>query len=382
MRIIYVLPSLDTGGAELQTINQVNFLYKNNIGCELVILSSNTKNISSVELPANLVHVFSKNPYYTLNKGFIYKLPYMIRQFLSLIPKNEKVQIILILEPTHFVGRLVKFFRRGIVLHCYYRSIHFNEDESPFVNVFYSLNKFLSKKMDDSSLFISEAVRKNIRSIYFTKNELCLPNSLQARNIDHAEGRTLLAKYGIKQEYKILVAGRFHKVKGHEKFLEEFAGFIHALNLSPVEVALILVGDGPERQNIEEKIEELNIGAFVFLVGEQPHDVLLSLHKSCNLVVIPSLREGFGNVAIEGLMQKSLMLVSNVDGLGEIIEDNRNGFSYDVQQPGAAKEKLIFLYQNRSRTLMNPDALYEEFLAKYTLGSQMEKITEHLKKFE
>ncbi|MCA6078361.1 glycosyltransferase family 4 protein [Fulvivirga sedimenti] len=236
--------------------------------------------------------------------------------------------------------------------------------------------------MDNSSIFISKAVKENIESTHHTTNTLCLPNSLPIKKIDGSQATELLKKYSIDQEFKILIPGRFHFKKGHLQFLDEFAEFLNALKLQPYEVALIFAGDGPERTAIEEKIHKLNINPYVYLLGEIPHDTLLSLHKNCNLVVIPSLREGFGNVAIEGLMQRSVMLTSGVDGLGEIIEDGRNGFTYDVHVKGAASKKLIYLYQNRKIDLIDKESLYTDFLSKYTLGSQMEQILTHLKKFE
>src|SRR5690606_4295429 len=109
---------------------------------------------------------------------------------------------------------------------------------------------------------------------------------------------------------------------GHLIFIDAFKKFVKELKLECKDIKVLIAGDGPMKDDIINKINDLTLANFFYLNGYTENELLLSLYKCADLVVIPSTHEGFGNVAIEGLMQRSIMLVSQTGGLAEII---RNG---------------------------------------------------------
>lgn len=65
---------------------------------------------------------------------------------------------------------------------------------------------------------------------------------------------------------------------------------------------LMIVGDGPERNEIQAQIEKLSLGGNIIMTGfiEEQGDVI-ALMKSSKVFVLPSIREGFGIAALEAL---------------------------------------------------------------------------------
>jgi glycosyltransferase involved in cell wall biosynthesis len=62
----------------------------------------------------------------------------------------------------------------------------------------------------------------------------------------------------------------------------------------------LLIGDGPERRQLEAQVAELNLGQQVWFLGHVSEAEKLSLLKASRILVLPSVREGFGIAAVEG----------------------------------------------------------------------------------
>ena len=109
----------------------------------------------------------------------------------------------------------------------------------------------------------------------------------------------------------IVHVGRMSAEKRHDVLLE-------AYKLSAVDQYLVLVGDGPERRAIMDKINVLGLGGKVILTGmlENPYPVI----KGADLLVLSSDYEGFGIVIAEALALHTLVVSTDCkSGPGEIM---------------------------------------------------------------
>jgi glycosyltransferase involved in cell wall biosynthesis len=78
-----------------------------------------------------------------------------------------------------------------------------------------------------------------------------------------------------------------------------------------------IVGEGPERSRLEHLIRQYNLEEIVTLVGWT--DTIEKYLQTSHIQVIPSLWEGFGLVAVEGMSTGLLIVASNVDGLRDVL---------------------------------------------------------------
>jgi len=92
----------------------------------------------------------------------------------------------------------------------------------------------------------------------------------------------------------ILTSGRFAKQKDYPTLLRAFK-----LVREQVDARLIILGDGPERLNIEKDIMNLEIAEFVSLKGSVRDPE--TYYKQADVFVLTSLWEGFPNVLVEAL---------------------------------------------------------------------------------
>ncbi|MBU1446157.1 glycosyltransferase family 4 protein [Patescibacteria group bacterium] len=117
----------------------------------------------------------------------------------------------------------------------------------------------------------------------------------------------------------ILSVAELHERKG----LKYLVGAVEALIQAGENCKLILVGTGPERENLEKLIQEKKLENNVKLLGfrkDIPH-----LMATCDIFVLPSLKEAFGLVLIEAMTAKLPIVASDVGGIPEIIEAGING---------------------------------------------------------
>jgi glycosyltransferase involved in cell wall biosynthesis len=136
--------------------------------------------------------------------------------------------------------------------------------------------------------------------------------------------------------------GRFSREKG-------FDILIRAVALLP-RVTCVLVGDGPERPNLERLADDLGIRRRVLMTGWVSR--ARSYLPSFDLVAFPSRFEGLPLAVVEGMLAKRAVIASDVGSVGEAVVDGVTGLLVPPEDPdalAAAIARLIDDSKLRSR---------------------------------
>ena len=96
-----------------------------------------------------------------------------------------------------------------------------------------------------------------------------------------------------------------------------------------------IIGEGPERPRLERLIDDLKLGNKIRLLGWSD-DIEAHLHAA-DMQLIPSLWEGFGLVAVEGMSTGLPVVASNVDGLREVLDEGNPSVIF-VDSPESVAE--------------------------------------------
>jgi glycosyltransferase involved in cell wall biosynthesis len=91
------------------------------------------------------------------------------------------------------------------------------------------------------------------------------------------------------------------------------------------EASLVIAGDGPERQRLEQLASELGVRKRAWFVGPQPRIGVLELFRASDAAVLPSAWENFPHTVVEALAVGTPVVAAAVGGVGEVVEDGRNG---------------------------------------------------------
>jgi 2-deoxystreptamine N-acetyl-D-glucosaminyltransferase/2-deoxystreptamine glucosyltransferase len=100
---------------------------------------------------------------------------------------------------------------------------------------------------------------------------------------------------------------------------------VRAANLIDEAADIVIVGDGPERQRIEEEIADAGLGGRIHLTGFIPHDEIPSYLCHADVFAMPSQYEELGSVLLEAMRTGLAIVASDTGGIPEVIEDGRNG---------------------------------------------------------
>ena len=123
---------------------------------------------------------------------------------------------------------------------------------------------------------------------------------------------------------RILVhTSNFRKVKRVEDVIHVFKKV-----QDKIPSKLLLIGDGPERQSLEELCRQLSLCDEIRFLGKQ--DAVEELLAISDLFIMPSASESFGLAALEAMACQVPVISSNIGGLPEVNIDNQTGFLSDV----------------------------------------------------
>ncbi len=166
----------------------------------------------------------------------------------------------------------------------------------------------------------------------------------------------------------IVYAGRLLAHKNVDVLL----GAVSILKKSHPEISLMIVGDGPEKENLERLALELGIqGNVLFLGFLEDHDTLYGLMKASKVFVTPSTREGFGIVVIEanacGL--PAIAVTHDQNAAGDLVTPNENG----VLCMMLGKQGLADAIGKLLSTRNEPDR-YVQYAKRYDWDSIIQKI--------
>ncbi|MGC2416028.1 MAG: glycosyltransferase [Stellaceae bacterium] len=115
----------------------------------------------------------------------------------------------------------------------------------------------------------------------------------------------------------LLAVGNLVPLKRHFLIVEALA------QLENIDLAI--VGDGPERPQIEALARKLRVADRVRLLGRRPQESLPEIYSAADLLVHPSLREGWPNVLLESMACGTAVVVANFDGVADIVTSPEAG---------------------------------------------------------
>jgi len=107
---------------------------------------------------------------------------------------------------------------------------------------------------------------------------------------------------------------------------------------------LILIGDGPERKNLEDKSKELNIVEYVDFVGYV--DDVGGWLEVFDVYINPTLDEGFGIAVVEAMLAGVPVVAAKAGAHKEIINDSETGLLYEAKNIDSLVSKIELLYED------------------------------------
>ena len=157
-----------------------------------------------------------------------------------------------------------------------------------------------------------------------------VPNGIDISSLTTDEDR--------RYQKQIIFAGRLSKEKGIKTLIEI------CKNL-PNDIHVIIIGDGPEIENIK-KIESVQNN--IHYLGSKNHQQTISLIRGSDVLIQPSISEGISTTILESMACNTVIIASNVGGNLELIKDQESGILVEPTNHDMFCKKITELISDKS----------------------------------
>jgi colanic acid/amylovoran biosynthesis glycosyltransferase len=120
---------------------------------------------------------------------------------------------------------------------------------------------------------------------------------------------------------QVLFVGRLAAVKGLPVLIDAW----ETIAAEFPDVVLKLVGDGPDRSRLEQRVRDLGLGTRVVFVGSQSQAEVRSHLRDSDILAMSSFAEGLPVVLMEAFAAGVPVVATRIAGVSELVEDHRNG---------------------------------------------------------
>lgn len=252
---------------------------------------------------------------------------------------------------------LVKFFKRKKIvftLHGMGTSI-FGQEFISKLGIFKVLNKFVVYGINYDALIT--VAKKSLVEKTNTSFVAVIGNGVNIQKYD---------KISVKKKkdvFNLLWVGRMVPVKGLFLLLSVFSELVAKYP----KLCLKLVGDGPERQDLELVVKKLKLQNKVFFVGSiSEENELIREYKQADIFILPSLSaEGFPITIVEAMAAKLPVIASNIGDTDLLVQNEKTGFLVKPNNPKDLEDKIIKLIKSKNRVQMGING-YNLVKEKYT----------------
>ncbi len=138
--------------------------------------------------------------------------------------------------------------------------------------------------------------------------------------------------------------GRLTPVKDQQLLLEALALLRQRHPEPGARARLVIVGDGPLRQALADRVDELGLAGAVWLPGDR--EDVPELLRAMDIFVLPSLGEGISNTVLEAMASGLPVLATAVGGNVELVTPGDNGDLFPVDDAGALVRALLPLLED------------------------------------
>ncbi len=264
----------------------------------------------------------------------------------------------------------------------------FNEDRSFASKMFIKLTHWLTILLCHRVIAVSQNIADQVLWWPRAKGKIVvILNSIKKEPLYTAKGaiqvlasmnenlkQSLAKDPTLKKTLWIGTVAELHRIKGHVYALEAIKQITARTGKRKQESRIIftIIGEGQERQNLEQKIKELGLEEQVFLMGHVPNANLYL--KAFDIFLFPSLSEGLGYALVEAGAAGLPCISTAVGGLPEVVEDMKSGILIQPRKSQDIAHSIEFLMEHPKIALEHGKALKERVEEKFNFETMLNKV--------
>lgn len=344
IKILYIYPNLNIGGAQKVVLDLINNLDKDKF--EVHLICNGGKFLEYINENINLHNLK------------IDKKKYILKSILQIkkIIKKEKINI------AHSHHRYTTFLCRIAKINSNLQVVHSEHNVFP--------NKNFINLRGRNIISVSQSVKCNLMKYGIKeKNITVIYNGIDEKKYMNAPKIDLKKEFNI-EGFTFGFIGRLSEQKGIRYMLNAFKSIIDR----EYNCNLVLIGDGELRTEIKNFIKENKLEKNVFLTGFR--NDIINIIPSLDMYILPSIFEGFPMTNMEIMINSKSLIATDVGGNKEIIDDNNNGYIINSKSVDDILNKMIFILENKEILDELGEKAKLKVISEFTLNSM---INNHVK---
>jgi len=314
-KLLFILPTLNTGGAEKVTVNIINKLDKNIFDITLIVIDSRYKNLEAYinkDIPLKYLHISkTRNAFFEVFKQIKKIKPDVV--YSSLNRTNILILIIKLIYPFFNV-----IIREPNMPSAQMKS----NDISTFMMFFIKLLYPRATKIIAQSRYMKE----EIETIFYIDSSevVAMKNPLDVKSIIECLDGKVSPFIEYENSHNFVYIGRLSEQKNPLFLVEVFKRVVSKNN----KFHLFIVGDGYLKEEINKKVIDYALEDNIHLLGFQsnPYPYI----KYADGLLLCSKWEGMPNVVMEALHLHTIVVTTDsTPVLKDLIIDGENGYIVD-----------------------------------------------------
>jgi glycosyltransferase involved in cell wall biosynthesis len=186
---------------------------------------------------------------------------------------------------------------------------------------------------------------------------------------DNGEGRALRSELGIDPAAPVVgFVGQIIERKGIPDLVWSMPRVVERFP----DVRFLLVGEGQLTEFVLSKTRELGVSDHVVHAGFRKD--IPAVMKAIDLLVLPSVVEGFGYVLVEAMAAGRPVVATNVSSIPEIVQHGKTGILVDVHQPDQLAEGMVAVLGSPGRGGDMGERGRRVMLEKFTLERMIDQL--------
>ena len=316
MHIFHICTSLNIGGLETMMVDIINEQIKTNPVSLIILNKGINEDIFSKISKQIKVYCIKRTPG-SKNILHLFKFNYLLIKIKPDVIHCHGVEII----------KYVFMKRKARI----YITIH---------GTCLQLGSVSFLKKYDKIFAISKAVQKDLQE-RFNLNSVVVYNGI---HIDDVKPKT----YYIYNKFKIVCVSRLeHKKKGQHILIRAIDILVNQKEIKNISVDII--GEGESYEYLIGLVNKFKLYNHIRLLGLKNRDYIYSHLNNYELLVQPSIYEGFGLTVAEGMATKVPVLVSDIEGPLEVIDNGKYGYKFKVKDEIDCSQKIIDIMEDYNK---------------------------------
>lgn len=307
VKVLYIITGLTIGGAEILLLNLIKSINRDIFDCSVLYLKN--KSELNEEFSKIDVKIYNNAKYSFFNPCKYYEIYKII--------KGNNIDILHThLVHSNLIGRIIGSLAGAkCIINSEHNTSNWQKKNFLLINFY----KYTLKYVDIIHC-ISNSVKYKVNEFIGGEKLKVIYNGIDIEDFQSKEQKELKDRLLLQQSYPIIgCVSRLDRRKGIEYLIKA----VKILKEDYVNIKLLLVGDGPERERLSRLVIEFDLTKQVIFTGKIAE--VQKYLQLFDLFILPSLQEGLSIAIIEAMASGVPVIASEVDGIPEVITNNSDG---------------------------------------------------------